>query len=171
MLGCAICLMGFPLSPQKEGKLPAPGNHFLTQLCPANGCNDGGKLMGQAFLVEFMMTFFFVAFVVQIVKHNGAKDVPLNAVAGSNCSKGLIQTSEGISGGCINPAIGAIQPVFQKVMNARVYPNAPKTSLMYQGAYVGATTLGGIFAGVFQRYFNEYAIRKADTKKKEEIEM
>lgn len=43
--------------------------------------------------------------------------------------------------------------------------------MIYQGAYVGATTLGGIFAGVFQRYFNEYAIRKADTMKKQEIEL
>ena len=48
-------------------------------------------------------------------------------------------------------------------MNARIYPAAPKTSLVYQTGYVGATFLGGIFAGVFQRYFNEYAIRKADT--------
>lgn len=37
--------------------------------------------MGQTFLVEFMMTFLFVTFVLQIVKHNGAKDVPINAVA------------------------------------------------------------------------------------------
>ena len=127
--------------------------------------------MKQAFLVEFVMTFFFVAFVIQIVKHNGGKDVPLNAVAIGIALYTCIQTSEGISGGCINPAIGAIQPVFQRVMNQRIYPNAPKTSLIYQGAYVGATTLGGIFAGVFQRYFNEYAIRKADTMKKQEIEL
>ena len=30
MLGCATCLMGFPLSPTKEGKLPAAGHHYLT---------------------------------------------------------------------------------------------------------------------------------------------
>ena len=117
MLGCAISLMGFPLSPQKDNKLPAAGGHYLHQMCPANGCNDQGKLMPQTFLVEFMMTFLFVAFVIQIVKHNGAKDVPMNAVAIGIGLYTCIQTSEGISGGCINPAIGAIQPVFQRVMN------------------------------------------------------
>ena len=29
MLGCAICLMGFPLSPQKDNKLPSVGGHYL----------------------------------------------------------------------------------------------------------------------------------------------
>jgi hypothetical protein len=56
-------------------------------------------------------------------------------------------------------------------MNARIYPNAPKTKLTYMGAYIGAPLLGGIFAGVFQRYFNEFAIRKADNMKKQELEM
>lgn len=171
MLGCAICLMGFPLSPTKEAHIPAPGNHYLTQLCPANGCNDGGKLMGQTFLVEFMMTFLFVTFVLQIVKHNGAKDVPINAVAIGVALYACVQTAGGISGGCLNPAIGIVQPIFQKVMNARIYPNAPKTQLIYQGAYIGATLLGGIFAGVFQRFFNEVAIRKADAAKTQEIEL
>merc|ERR1711934_795133 len=171
MLGCATCLMGFPLSPQKGNKIPIGGNHYLTQLCPANGCNDGGKLMGQTFLVEFVMTFLFVAFVIQIVKHNGAKDVPINAAAIGIALYTVSQTAGGISGGCINPAIGAIQPVFQKVMNARIFPNAPKTSLIYQGAYIGAPLLGGIFAGVFHRFFNEYAIRRADNQKKIELEM
>jgi len=171
MLGCAISLMGFPLSAQKDNKLPMAGGHYLTQLCPANGCNDGGKLMGQTFLVEFIMTFLFVAFVVQIVKHNGAKDVPLNAAAIGIALYTCLQTSQGISGGCLNPAIGMVQPGFQKIMNARIYPNAPKTSLNYMGAYIGAPLLGGIFAGVFQRYFNEFAIRKADNMKKQELEM
>lgn len=46
MLGCALCLMGFPLGAQSGNQLPKAGGHYLTQLCPANGCNDGGKLMG-----------------------------------------------------------------------------------------------------------------------------
>ena len=116
------------------------------------------------------MTFFFVAFVIQIVKHNGARDVPLNAAAIGVAFYTCVQISGGISGGCINPAIGMVQPVFQRIMNARIYPAAPKTSLFYQTAYVGATFLGGIFAGVFQRYFNVYAIRKADQEKQIELQ-
>jgi glycerol uptake facilitator-like aquaporin len=46
------------------------------------------------------------------VKHNGAKDVPINAVAIGIALYTTVQTAQGISGGCVNPAIGAIQPVF-----------------------------------------------------------
>lgn len=81
MIGCGICLMGFPLGAQTGSTLPSAGGHYLTQLCPANGCNDEGALMGQTFLVEFMMTFLFVTFYLQIAKENGAKDVPINALA------------------------------------------------------------------------------------------
>ena len=171
MLGCAVSLMGFPLSEQKGSSLPAAGGHYLAQLCPANGCNDGGQLMGQVFLVEFLMTFLFVTFVLQIVKHNGAKDVPLNALAIGIALYACVQTASGISGGCINPAVGIVQPVFQKIMNARIYPGAPKTQLTYMGAYVGAPLLGGIFAGVFQRYIVETMIAKADDAKAKEIEL
>lgn len=171
MLGCAVCLMGFPLSAQKDSKLPAAGGHYLTQLCPANGCNDGGKLMGQAMLVEFMMTFLFVTFVIQIVKHNGAKDVPVNAVAIGIALYACVQTASGVSGGCLNPAVGIVQPIFQRIMNGRIYPNAPKTALIYQGAYIVGPMFGGIFAGLFQRYFNEVAISKASASKNDEIEL
>jgi len=34
----------------------------------------------KVFLVEAVMTGFFVAFVLQIVKHNGAKDMPVNGL-------------------------------------------------------------------------------------------
>jgi hypothetical protein len=56
-------------------------------------------------------------------------------------------------------------------MNARIYPNAEKTKLTYMGAYIMAPWLGGIFAGVYQRYVNETAIAKADTAKNNEIEL
>lgn len=149
MLGSAISLMGFPLSPQKGTKLPSAGGHYLTQLCPANGCNDGGELMMQTIIVEFFMTFLFVTFVLQIVKHNGAKDVPINALAIGIALYTCIQTAAGISGGCINPAIGIVHPMFQKIMNARIFPAAPKTQMTYAGAYIMGPLFGGIFAGVF----------------------
>ena len=56
-------------------------------------------------------------------------------------------------------------------MNARIYPGAPKTKLVYMAAYINAPFLGGIFAGLFQRYYNEAAIAKADTAKANEIEL
>lgn len=56
-------------------------------------------------------------------------------------------------------------------MNARIYPNAPATSLKYQGVYIMGPLLGGVFAGLYQRYVNESAIAKADTVKAQEIEL
>ena len=61
--------------------------------------------------------------------------------------------------------------MFQKVMNARIYPAAPKTKMTYVGAYIMGPLFGGIFAGVFQRYVNEKAIAKADEAKSQEIEL
>lgn len=64
-----------------------------------------------------------------------------------------------------------VQPMFQKMMNGRIYPAAPKTKLVYMAAYINAPFLGGIFAGLFQRYYNEYAITKAKDAKGQEIEL
>ena len=125
----------------------------------------------QVFVVEFFMTFLFVTFVLQIVKHNGAKDVPINALAIGIALYATIQTASGISGGCINPAVGVVQPIFQRMMNRRIYPNAPTTQLIYQGMYIVGPLFGGIFAGVFQRYVNENAIAKSDTARSQELEL
>jgi hypothetical protein len=50
--------------PQDDKALPLPGSHYITQLCPRMGCNDGGVMIFKTFLVEAMMTGFFVAFVL-----------------------------------------------------------------------------------------------------------
>ena len=73
------------------------------------GCNDEGKMMLKVLLVEAVMTFFFVSLVLQIVKHNGAYYVSLNGLMIGLTLYAAIQISSGISGGCINPAIGGVQ--------------------------------------------------------------
>merc|ERR1711990_1073273 len=156
---------------QHDSKLPAPGSHYITQLCPVNGCNDGGKLMMQAMLVEFMMTFLFVVFVLQIVKHNGAKDMPVNALAIGIGLFTTVQIAANISGGVINPAVGLVQSVFQKMVNGHVYPKAPETQLSYLPAYIVGPFLGGIFGGAYQRFINEKALAKAEQAKEHEIEL
>ena len=105
------------------------------------------------------------------MKHNGAKDVPINALAIGFALYACIQTASGISGGCINPAVGVVQPLFQRMMNRRIYPNAATTQLVYQGMYILGPLFGGIFAGLFQRYVNESAIAKSDTARQQEIEL
>lgn len=170
-LGCVLTMTAIGITASSDSKIPAPGSHYITQLCPVNGCNDGGKLMMQAMLVEFMMTFLFVTFVLQIVKHNGAKDMPVNALA---IGIGLFTTvtiASGISGGAINPAVGLIQSVFQMAFNGHVYPKAPETRLSYVPAYIVGPLFGGIFAGIYQRWINEKALAKAEQAKEQEIEL
>merc|ERR1712100_133979 len=59
-LGCLLCAGAMVFLPQDDKTLPVAGSHYITQLCPRNGCNDGGKMVFKVFLVEGVMTFFFV---------------------------------------------------------------------------------------------------------------
>ena len=49
-----------------------------------------------------------------VVKHNGAADMPINALAIGLALFVAIRESSGISGGCINPAVGLVQSIFKK---------------------------------------------------------
>ncbi len=116
------------------------------------------------------MTFLFVNFVLMVVKHNGAADMPINALAIGVALFLAIREASGISGGCINPAVGLVQSVFQMMVNKMVYPNADKTSLVYCGVYVGSTFGGGFLAGLFHKWFHERAIASAQNAKDSEYE-
>ena len=110
--GFGACLGAMVNLPQNEKMLPVPGSHYITQLCPRFGCNDGGTMMLKTLLVEAVMTGFFVAFVLQIVKQNGSMHMPLNGLAIGFALMNCIQIASGISGGAINPAVGVVQTVF-----------------------------------------------------------
>ena len=100
------------------------------------------------------MTFFFVSYVLFIVKHtkdNG--DTPINGLAIGLALFGAIQIASGISGGCINPAVGLVQTVFQRVFNGHAYPNTTPQQLMYMPIYLISPFIGGIVAGFFSRWF------------------
>lgn len=103
----------------------------------------------KTFLVELVMTFFFVAFVLQIVKHNGAKDMPVNGLAIGLALYAAIQIASGISGGAINPAVGLVQTLFQRVFNGHAYPKAEPQHVVYMPIYLLGPFIGGIFAGLF----------------------
>jgi len=105
-----------------------------------------------------------------VVKHNGAADMPINALAIGLALFVAIRESSGISGGCINPAVGLVQSILQSVINKQVYPNADKTNLKYAGVYVASTLAGGFFAGIFHKWFHERAIASAQNAKDSEYE-
>ena len=62
-------------------------------------------------------TFIFVTFVVVIAKHNGAQDHVINTSAIGLALYLAVRESSGVSGGCINPAVGLVQSVMQGVIN------------------------------------------------------
>lgn len=97
-----------------------------------------------------------------VVKHNGAANMPVNALAIGFSLYLAIQMASGISGGGINPAVGLVQSVFQKMMNTKRFPNAPETSLVYVPAYVGGPFFGAFFAGWFHKLSHEKALASAD---------
>lgn len=72
-------------------------------------------MTGRIFASEMISTFLFVSFVLQVVKHNGATDAPVNTIAIGLCLFISITLCGSISGGCVNPAVGFVQPVFQRV--------------------------------------------------------
>ena len=157
ILGVTMTALAMNLTPQPDNKLPTPPTNYITQLCPASGCNDGGNHIMKVMWVEIFMTFLFVSVVIAIVKHNGSQDMPVNAIAIGTSLYTAIMIAGGLSGGAINPAVAIVQPVFQKLFNAAIYPYAPPTSLDYYPSYIIGTSLGGIFAGIYSRFINEAA--------------
>jgi len=169
ILGCAICLMAFPFKKKDIKEIPIGTDDFwVAQLCPVNGCNDEGDNVLRVFAVETVCTFMFVTFVLVISKHNGASDTPINTMAIGLALYCAVREASGISGGCINPAVGLIQSVFQKMANDYTYPQAKETQVNYTPVYVGGPLLGGFLAGIFQKLIYEFAIKHAEEASNEE---
>lgn len=163
LAGFGIALLAFDFK-KKPGvnDIPAgPSDYYIAQLCPRDGCNDEGAIMAKVFCMEMVMTFLFVTFVLVIVKHNGAQDMPINAAAIGLALYLCVREASGVSGGCINPAVGLVQSVMQRSTNAHVYPDAKNVGTTYVVAYVGATLLGGFLAGIFQKIIYEFAFKAA----------
>ena len=94
--------------------------------------------------------------------------MPINALVIGFTLYTAISTAGGITGGCINPAVGFIQPAFQRVFLHAIYPNSSKISLEFWPAYIFAPAIGGIFAGIFSRFVNEAALDAGEKAAKSE---
>jgi len=105
--------MGFDISKKGDvSEIPNTGHdYWIAQLCPVNGCNDDGEVFAKVFCIELVMTFLFVTFVLVIVKHNGSSEMPINAACIGMALYLCVREASGVSGGCINPAVGLIQSV------------------------------------------------------------
>jgi len=80
---------------------------------------------------------------------------------------GMILTTGDISGGCLNPAIGMVQPIFQSIISSRytttpAYLNpADSTANVYSKdtmwCYMLGPLIGGALSGLFHHY-NGYVL-------------
>ena len=105
-IGTGITAGGFSFEKHGDAKKITEGGYHVTQLCPSNGCNDGGDLIPKVLFAEAVCTYIFVSMVLMIVKHNGSEYMSVNALAIGFSLFLAIQMASGISGGCINPAVG-----------------------------------------------------------------
>ena len=122
------------------------------------------------FIIEFLMTFVFVNVILSIKYHNGANDLLINALAIGLTLFGVISISGGISGGCINPAVGLVQTIFQNIV-FKSYPytwKGPAGALKFNAigyasiwTYIFAPAFGGIVAGLFC-HVNGWAIKSLE---------
>lgn len=161
-IGTAVSAGGFSWAKQGDAKKLPEGGYHVTQLCPANGCNDGGEILLKVFFCEVVCTFLFISMILMVVKHNGAAEMPLNAIAIGFSLYLALQMASGISGGCINPVVGLFQSLFQKMANTTIYPNVPETETLYMPAYIGGPFLGGFIAGMWHKWIHESAISSAE---------
>ena len=80
-LGTAITAGGFSFEKHGDAKKITEGGYHVAQLCPSNGCNDGGDLIPKVLFCEAVCTFIFISMVLMIVKHNGSEYMSINALA------------------------------------------------------------------------------------------
>jgi len=154
-----------------ETKSIYPG---IALLCPGVSSlnqEDGFKCSGagfyaQIFFVEVLATFIFISVILSVKYHFGSSELILNGVCIGMTLFGMITISGAISGGCLNPAIGLIQPLFQGWITGR-YTDTPA----YQGitgkayiyskdtmaVYIIAPLIGGALSG-FWHHYNGYVL-------------
>lgn len=94
--------------------------------------------------------------------------MPVNALSMGCVLYLCIRMTSGISGGALNPAVGLVQSMYQKTINAHKYPDAPGTSLVYVPAYIFGPFFGAFLASLFQKLMHEKALAYSDEVAEEE---
>ena len=156
-LGCLICFFAFDWEPSNSKTIPDIGYH-VAQLCPSEGCNDSVFILRKLFFAEALATFVYVCNIIMIKKNNGSGSVSINAFGiGISLFLALAMT-QGITGGCINPAIGLIQTIFQSMANSMKFPNADHTSYSNMGVYIGGPLFGAWFAAFWHVFAHQDAL-------------
>lgn len=133
-------------------------------VAPPPDHNNGWRI----WLPEFIVGFLWVSFVLSVKYHQtDAPNLLLCFMTGFSLF-GLISTHGTVSGACINPAIGFVQPIFAHLMEKQyrsVHPNEPESSFNKYaldninsniGYYLTATLVSGAVAGSFQTFSTRF---------------
>ena len=126
-------------------------------LCPPVGdytCSPGTFQIGsQIFLVEMFATCGLVTTIVTLKYHSTIKEGVLAALTVGLTLLAMICWSGGISGGCLNPAIGIANSFVQFAMKDSLKEynifNRSQISLGTLPIYIIAPLMGGALAGAF----------------------
>ena len=103
----------------------------------------------QVFFVEMVCTCFFMSSVISLVHHTKGNTLTFDALTVAFALLGAIISSMGITGGCINPAVGFALPLFQHWALPMTTLDQD-TRLLSWWVYILGPAAGGILAGLFQ---------------------
>lgn len=113
------------------------------------------------------MTFFFVTYYIQIKRKNGSYYFLVSGIAIGIAYFITSVVAQGISGGCLNPMLGFIEtPLAGSVltmMGGKASAHQEMTSAMF--VFILGPLIGGMIAGVWQRYVMKGLNNAADAAK------
>lgn len=129
--------------------------NVITILCPMAGgteCLSKGK-EGQVFFIEVICTWGLATEIGCIKYFTRSKAALFQAFTVGLTLVGMLYVAGPISGGCINPAVGLVQSVFQYIVFQQYTDlsilDGPKITMNYLWIYLLAPLIGGILAGLF----------------------
>lgn len=118
--------------------------------------------------MELLTSFTFINVIMANKYHFGSSELFIEAVSNAASMFGMLLVNRKVSGGYFNPAIGLVQPIFQKMIYEAYDIEQSKTgevmaknvvSLNAMWIYILAPLLGGALAGLWKHY-NSYILRK-----------
>ena len=97
-------------------------------------------------------TAFFISVIMAAKYFDGAKDLFLNGFVIGLTLFFCISICAGVSGGCLNPAVGLIQTLFQNIITGSEsfkVSGVPEIPLNFIWVFVFGPATGGCIAGMF----------------------